>query len=83
MLLLSLRALSLVPRAPGSIWKYLEALVRSTGVSGSFACGFQSDLHSPDVTAFLTSGTMRSYGPTYSVSNGSRLRSYGPGFNAD
>jgi hypothetical protein len=45
MLLQSLRALCLAPGGPGSTWKYLEALVRSTGVSGRFACDFQTELH--------------------------------------
>jgi len=34
MLLQSLRALCLAPGGSGSVWKYLEALVRSPGVSG-------------------------------------------------
>ena len=49
-LLQSLRALCLAPGWPGSIWKYLEALVRSTGVSGRVACGFLTDIHFPDVS---------------------------------
>jgi hypothetical protein len=49
MLLQGLRALSLAQEGPGSIWKYLEALVRLTAVAGKFACGFQTDLHSADV----------------------------------
>jgi hypothetical protein len=48
MLLQSLRALCLAPGGPGSIWNYLAALVRSTGVSGRFACGFRTDLHFAD-----------------------------------
>jgi len=44
MLLQSLRSLCLPSGGPGSIWKYIEAQVRSTGVSGRFACGFQTDL---------------------------------------
>jgi len=48
MLLQSLRALCFAPGGPGSIWKYLEALVRSAGVSGRFVCGFQTDLHFAD-----------------------------------
>jgi hypothetical protein len=50
MLLESLRALYLAPGGPGSIWKYIEALVRSTGVSERYACGFQADLHFADVS---------------------------------
>jgi len=45
MLLQSPRALYLAPGRPGSISKYSEALVRSTGVSGRFASGFRTDLH--------------------------------------
>jgi hypothetical protein len=44
----SLRALWKDPWGPGSIWNYLEALVRATGVSGRFACGFRTDLHFAD-----------------------------------
>jgi hypothetical protein len=44
MLFQSLRALCLTPGGPGRIWNHLEAPVRSIGVSGSFACGFQTDL---------------------------------------
>jgi len=49
MLLQSLRALCFAPGGPGSIWNYLRAPVRSTGVSGRFACGFRTDLHFADV----------------------------------
>jgi hypothetical protein len=49
MLLQSLRALCKAPGGPGNIWKCLEALVRATGVSGRFACGFQTDSHFADV----------------------------------
>jgi len=48
-LLLSLRELCLAPAGPGSIWKYIEALVRSTGVSGTFACSFRTSLNFADV----------------------------------
>jgi hypothetical protein len=51
MLWQSLRALYLAAVGPGSIYKYLEALLRSTGVSGRIACGFLTDLHSSDVLA--------------------------------
>jgi len=37
MLLQSLTALCNAPGGAGSIWKYLEALVRATGVSGRLA----------------------------------------------
>jgi len=47
-LLQSLRALCLAPAGPGSIWKYLEALVRSPRVAGRFAGSFQTDLHFTD-----------------------------------
>jgi len=36
-------------RGPGSIWQYLKALVRSTGVSWRFACSFRTNLHFVDV----------------------------------
>ena len=49
MLLQSLRALCFAPGGAGSIWNYLGAPVRSTGVSGRFACGFRTDLHFADV----------------------------------
>jgi len=49
LLLESLRVLCSVPGGSGSISKYLEALVRSPGVSGRIACGFQADLHFADV----------------------------------
>jgi len=48
MLLQSLRALYLAPGGPGSVWNYLGAPVRSAGVSGRFACGFQTDLDFAD-----------------------------------
>jgi hypothetical protein len=51
MLLESLRALYLAPGGAGSIWKYLGALVRSTRVSGRFACGFWTGLHFADALA--------------------------------
>jgi hypothetical protein len=48
MLLRSLRALCKASGGAGSIWKYLEALVMATGVSGRFVCGFQTDLYFAD-----------------------------------
>jgi hypothetical protein len=45
MLLQHLRALCLASGGPGSIWNYLGAPVRLTGVSGRFACGFRTVLH--------------------------------------
>ena len=50
MLLQTLRALYLAPGGPGSIWNYLEVPVRSTGMSGRFASGFQTNLHFADVS---------------------------------
>ena len=50
MLLQSLGAFCKAPGGPGSIWKYLEAMVKATGVSGRFACGFWTDLHFSNVT---------------------------------
>jgi hypothetical protein len=49
MVLQSLRALGLPPAGPGSIWNDVGALVRSTGVYGRLACGFQTDLHFANV----------------------------------
>jgi len=49
MLFQSLRARCLAPGGPGSIWNHMGAPVRSTGVSGRFACGFKTDLHFADV----------------------------------
>jgi hypothetical protein len=45
MLMLSLRALWLAAAGPGSIWKYLKLLVKSSRVSGRFAWGLQMNLH--------------------------------------
>jgi len=42
-------ALSDMPGGPGRIWNYLQALVRSTGVSGRFAYGTQTDIHLADL----------------------------------
>ena len=44
-----LRTLCLAPGGPGSIWKYLEVLVRATGVLGRFVFGFRTDLHFADI----------------------------------
>jgi len=49
MLLQSLRAYCLPPGGSGSICKYLEALVRSPGVSRRIACCFRTHLHFADV----------------------------------
>jgi len=49
LLLQSLRAHCKATGGPGSIWKYLEALVRATGVSGRFVCSLRTDLHFADV----------------------------------
>jgi len=53
MLLQSLRALCKAAGGPGSIWKYLEVLVRATRVSGRFACGFRTDLPFADEAAYI------------------------------
>jgi len=53
MLLQSLRALCLAPGGSGSVWKYLEALVRLPGVSGRIAWGFRTELHFADEDAHL------------------------------
>jgi len=44
----SLRALCKAPGGAGSIYKYLEALARATGVFGRFAYGFETELHFAD-----------------------------------
>jgi hypothetical protein len=44
-----LRALWKAPGWAGSTWKYLEAVVRDTGVSGRVVYGFQTELHFADV----------------------------------
>ena len=49
MLLQSLKALCKAPGGAGSIWEYLEAVVRDTRVSGRVAYGFRTELHFPDV----------------------------------
>ena len=46
----SLRALWKAPGGAGTIGKYLEALVRATGVSERCVYGFRTDLHFADVT---------------------------------
>jgi len=50
MLLQSLSALCKAPGGAGSIWEYLEAVVRATRVSGRFVYGFRTELHFADVT---------------------------------
>ena len=48
MLLQSLKALCKAPGGGGSIWEYLEAVVRATRVSGRVAYGFRTELHFAD-----------------------------------
>ena len=48
MLLHSLRLLCSASGGSGSIWKYLEALVRLNGMSGRFGCSFRTDLDFAD-----------------------------------
>jgi len=48
LLLESLRALCSAPGESGSIYKYLEVLVKLPRVSGRIACGFWTDLHFAD-----------------------------------
>jgi hypothetical protein len=60
----SLRALCLAPGGAGSIWNHLGALVRSTGVSGRFACGFRTDLHFADEDAFWLPNSVITHGGT-------------------
>ena len=54
MLLQGLRALCLALGGLGSIWNDFGALVRSTGVSGKFACGFRTDLYFANVTLSIS-----------------------------
>jgi len=49
MIFQSLRTLCTAPGEPGSIWKYLGGLAWLAGVSGRFACNFQTDLHFADI----------------------------------
>jgi len=49
MLLQSLSTLCKAPGGAGSIWEYLEAVVRATRVSGRFAYSFRTELHFADV----------------------------------
>jgi len=50
MLLQSLSALCKAPGGSGSIWEYLEAVVRATRVSGRFGYSFRTELHFADVS---------------------------------
>jgi hypothetical protein len=59
MLLQSLRALCKPPGGAGSIWKYLEAVVRATGVSGRYAYGFRTELHFADAGQFRNISAMQ------------------------
>jgi len=59
MLLQSLRALCSAPVGSGSVWKYLEALVRSPGVSGRIACGFRTELHFADGASVVAVNRIR------------------------
>ena len=60
MLLQSLRAHCLALGGPGSIWKYLAALVRSTTVFKRFLNGFRTDLHFANVRRwFLDDGRLK------------------------
>jgi hypothetical protein len=61
MLLRSLRALRKAPRGAGTIWKYLEALVRATGVSGRLAYGFWTELHFAHVHALPLDHTLNKF----------------------
>jgi len=53
MLLQSLGAHCKAPGGAESIWKYLEVLVKATGVSERFACDFQTNLHIADVVGIV------------------------------
>jgi len=49
MLMESFRAHCLAPGGSRSIWQYLDALMRSSGVSGRIACCFRTNLDFADV----------------------------------
>jgi len=59
MLLQSLRVLCKAPGGAGSIWKYIEALVRAIGVSGRFTFGFRTNLHFADANGQQIAGSCR------------------------
>ena len=61
MLLQSLRALCLAPGGSGSIWKYLEALVRLPGVCGRVVCSFGTEVHFADVVRELSKSGNKVY----------------------
>jgi hypothetical protein len=48
MLLHSLRAICITPGGAGSVWKCLEELASTTGVSERFVYGFRTELHFVD-----------------------------------
>jgi hypothetical protein len=56
MLLQSLSALCKAPGGAGSIWEYLEAVMRAARVSGRFAYGFRTKLHFADVEMKAATG---------------------------
>jgi len=77
MLLQSLSTLCNAPGGAGSIWEYLEAVVRATRVSGRFAYSFRTELHFADVNQFRSnmqsSLTLRVTSPVFlSTSRGSQ-----------
>jgi len=58
MLFRSLKPLCVAPGVPGSIWMNFWAVVRSTGMSGSFVCGFRTNLHLADVCSLQSSSVL-------------------------
>ena len=66
-LLQRLRALCLAPGEPGSNWKYLEALVRSTRVSGMLECSFWTYLHFADVVTYVQKIILQGYFQMFTV----------------
>jgi hypothetical protein len=54
-LLQSVIALCNAPGGVGTIWKYLEALVRAAGVAESCAYGLQTELYLAEVVAIYQS----------------------------
>jgi len=51
-----------VPDGFGSIWKYLQALVRADADSGSVVCGFQTNLDFADVVYLALERMLLEYG---------------------
>jgi len=61
MLLHSLRLFCKAQGGAGSIWKYLEALARATGVSDRFAHGFRTELSLADAATITRRNAHRAH----------------------